>query len=101
MQKIENVTTLGNLLLVVHRKIHWHPLFKFGYQPCVASRGRELFVQGRPGISVLSLCVGIGVFDGFVAPAGNCYEPFMIEDSDGAAAVADEPESPQPPHCPT
>jgi hypothetical protein len=57
---------------------------------CLTERGPTLFVGDWPGISILSLRFRIGVFDSFVAPAGNCYEAFMVENSDGPAAVDDE-----------
>ena len=58
-----------------------------------------LLVQGWLGTSLLSLCLGIDVSDSFVAHAGSCYEAFMVENGDGAVAVADELAFPQDAHC--
>ena len=53
-------------------------------------------MQAAGNFFVLS---GIGVFDSFVAHAGGCYEAFMVENGDGAAAVDDELAFPQAAHC--
>ena len=49
-----------------------------------------LLAWGWQGSSLLSVCVAIGVFDSLVATAGSRHEASMVEDGDGAAAVADE-----------
>src|SRR6188474_1430321 len=58
-----------------------------------------LLVLGWAGIPLVSLCPGIAVFDSFVAPAGRCHEPWVVENRDGAAPVGYDLAFPQGAHC--
>src|SRR6202162_3741960 len=58
-----------------------------------------LLVLGLPGNSHMSFPIGIAVFDGFVAPAGSCYEPYEVKNRDGSAPVGYELAFPHSAHC--
>ena len=95
---IEYFTRTGFLKVIVRKG--WRPMlggsmisFRRGLKPfrrytlrfavscwghALRNEAPLLLVQGWPGISVLSLRFGISVLDSLVAPAGKCYQAFMI-----------------------